>query len=233
MFIAFEGIDAAGKHTQSENLKEHLKKSPGVNVVKFDLPKYDSITGEMIKDYLQGKWRCDHDSVAPPGEKFAVPDVQPTYMSDPSTYLFQCCQLVNRLEVLPDALWEPGPFDIFIADRYNASAYAYGKAFGIDFEWLIRTHKRLPQPDLNIFLDISVEESFKRRPDRRDQYEKNSKMLETVRQSYLDIFEMLGPTYAVIDASGTEQETFERVLTAIRGRIDVMIPEEEINKSDI
>lgn len=213
-FLAICGIDAAGKHTQSEKLKEYFQNIPGKNVIKFDLPKYESITGEMIKGYLTGDLCIELTAAA----RTAMRDRRPTYMSDPGTYMFQCTQLVNRLECLPDSIWHQGSNDIFIADRYNASAYAYGKAFGIDFEWLVRTHRHLPQPDVNIFLDISVEESFKRRPERRDNYERDGGMLQRVRDCYLDIFRTLGPSYAIIDASGTVDETFKEILQCLADR---------------
>lgn len=206
MFIAVEGCDAAGKHTQTEKLKAHFEAIGGLNVTKFDLPKYESITGAMIKDHLKGKWVVTPDSNQ---------DLTGIYRSDPSTYLFQCCQLVNRMETLPDGIWNQGPKDVFIADRYNASAYAYGVAFGLDFDWLIKTHRHLPQPDLNIMLDIPIAESFTRRPERRDNYEKNVTMLETVRRSYLDIFSKLGPSYVVVDATGTREETFAKIVRSI------------------
>ena len=207
MFLTLEGIDGSGKNTQSELLLRHFQEIEGLRVTKFDLPKYESITGAMIKDHLKGLWKVTTESV----------DQQnpPLYMTDPSTYLFQCCQLVNRMETLPDGLWNQGQNDVFIADRYNASAYAYGVAFGMDFEWLIKTHRHLPQPDLNILLDIPIEESFRRRPERRDNYEKNVAMLETVRKSYLDIFSKLGPSYVVIDAAGTREETFAKMIREI------------------
>ena len=218
MFIAFEGIDAAGKHTQSERLREHYEGN-GKRVTKCEFPMYESITGGMIRDHLTGVWKA---------QIFKQPEKERVYMVDPSTYLFQCCQLVNRMETLPDGLWNQMFIDqrlggdVYIADRYNASAYAYGLAFGIDLDWLLHTHKRLPQPDLNIFLDITVEESFKRRPDRRDEYEKNSAMLNKVRGCYLKIFGMLGETYAVIDASGTQEQTFDKILAAIAKRTGAM-----------
>lgn len=228
MFIAVEGIDAAGKHTQTEKLKEYLEDGCGIRVTKFDLPKYESVTGQMVRDYLVGKWKLAvQGTVQPPffSDDSSMHELSGPYATDPSTYMFQCCQLVNRLETLPDDLWawSRGRSDdhIFIADRYNASAFAYGVAFGLDFDWLLRTHRYLPQPTLNIFLDISVEESFNRRPERRDAYERNSKMLHTVRDSYLKIFGKLGPTYRVVDASGTIEQTFDRILEEVRRAVSI------------
>ena len=122
------------------------------------------------------------------------------------------------MECLPDGLWDKDNTGIYVADRYNASAYAYGDAFGVDLDWLVRAHRHLPQPDLNIFLDIPVEESFRRRPDRRDNYERDADMLEKVRQSYLKVFNLLGSSYIVIDAIGDQDDVFKRITEKI-GRV--------------
>lgn len=215
LFIAVCGTDAAGKHTHSERLKSFYKDIGGYNVTKFDLPHYQSLTGEMISGYLQGDWRVELSRDA----RFRHDGAQErAYMNDPSTYMFQCAQVVNRLETLPDSLWHQNDRDVYIADRYTASAFAYGLAFGLDFDWLVKIHRHLPKPDLNILLDVTVEESFKRRPERRDNYERDGAMLERVRQCYHEVFSTMGPTYAVVDASGSKDETFGKILQCLEDR---------------
>ena len=212
MFLSLEGLDASGKHTQSENLKRYFERL-GRDVMKFDFPRYESVTGQMIKDHLKGLWTVETQLVDQ--------DKPALYASDPGTYLFQCCQLVNRMECLPDAVWDQKATDrfhrprIFIADRYNASAYAYGMAFGIDFDWLVKTHRHLPQPDVNIFLDIPVEESFARRPERRDNYERNAERLDRVRQCYIEVFKRLGPSYVVLNAQDSIDAVFKQILDVL------------------
>jgi dTMP kinase len=204
-FLAVEGLDASGKHTQTEILKKYFEAS--YSVTKFEFPQYKSITGELIRDHLTGVWRA---------EMVREPEAPRKYSGDVGTYLFQCCQLVNRMETLPDELWDRHPGRVYIADRYNSSAYAYGLAFGLDFDWLVHTHRRLPQPDLNVFLDIPIEESFRRRPNRQDEYEKNAKLLERVRECYLEVFRRLGPSYVVIDGLGTTEQVTERILQHVQ-----------------
>lgn len=199
MFIAIEGIDAAGKQTQTQALVKKLG-APGW-VESFSFPKYDNLSGQLTRDYLVDGWTVTG----------AVVNSRP----ETSAYVFQCCQLVNKLESLPASVWTNGPDDLFIADRYAASAYAYGAAAGLDLEWLVKVYARLPQPDVNIFLDITVEESFRRRPNRRDQYERNRPFLERVRQSYLDVFGQLGPRYVVVDAMVPEDVVTSRLLDVI------------------
>lgn len=209
-FIAIEGIDASGKHTQTERLKNHFDNF-GFNVRKFSLPSYNSVTGDIISAYLAGDWKVELSD--------NLKNRDFLYTVDPSTYMFQCAQLANRMESLPDELWKKDNLNndnIFIADRYNTSAYAYGAAFGLDVDWLIKTHRHLPEPDITLFLDISVDESFRRRPNRRDEYEKNRKMLNDVREKYIEIFNKLGSRYSVIDATGSEDEVFNKILSYIK-----------------
>jgi thymidylate kinase len=67
----------------------------------------------------------------------------------------------------------------------------------------------LPVPDVCLFLDISVEESWKRRPERRDRYEKQREMLHQVRWSYLELFRK--HDWVVIDAMGSPDEVQTRI----------------------
>jgi len=208
MLIAFEGIDASGKNTQSSMLFRHFSNLNIYDVHKFDFPRYESPTGEVIADYLQGGWK-----------------VQETSRSDsPIPFLeekvFQCCHLANKMECLPDGAWAKDQRKAFIADRYNASSIAYGKALGLDESWLIKLQRNLPKADLNIFLDITVEESFKRRPDRRDEYEKNATFLNQVRDSYIEIFKGKGDDYIIIDCM---QKSVEDIFLEVCAHVDKIV----------
>lgn len=209
MFICLEGIDSCGKFTQSQKLYDFFRKIPGKNIFKLEFPKYDSISGEMVRGFLNDDWLV-----------LTADDLQKqrAYENNAGAYLFQCCQITNRMECLPDEIWQPAQGDVFIADRYNASALAYGKAVGLDFEWLKKIHRNMPKPTVNIFLDISVEESFLRRPERRDSYEKNVGLLTTVRQCYKDIFSSMGDSYVILDAQGSVDDVFNDILSVLRNK---------------
>lgn len=211
LFIALEGADASGKFSQTKRLEKYYT-SVGKRVIRFAMPEYESISGEMVAGYLKADWTA-----------ILSPDADvKKYTKSVSSYAFQCCHLVNKLESMPESLWRRKPFAadgpdddiVFIADRFNASAYAYGHAAGVDVDWLINVYRHLPQPDINIYLDIPIEESFRRRPERRDEYEKNSALLERVRNSYIDIFKRLdvGGTYNIIDANCDEEAVFQKLL---------------------
>lgn len=208
-FLCLEGIDSVGKNTHTRLLRDRFERD-GKRVTLFSFPNYETVTGKILNDYLLKKW-------------IAVGSFSAKEMQDINTALFQCCHLANKVESLDTDLIQGSYLSkdvVYIADRYIMSGLAYGKAYGLDIDWLLKIHRIFPKPEISIFLDISVEESFKRRPDRRDEYEKNSEMLERVRQSYKELFqhhaELYGASkYVVIDASGTVEETHGKILDIV------------------
>ena len=82
----------------------------------------------------------------------------------------------------------------------------------------------LPQADVNILIDISVEESFKRRPERRDRYEVDADYMQKVRNGYLRLWGERGDRggkyaadcdrWVVVDGIGALNEVQARVYHA-------------------
>lgn len=145
--------------------------------------------------------------------------------ADCDPLVFQCLQTVNRFELLPviNAYLEAGRPLVF--DRYTASAMVYGTLDGLDPDWIELINMSLPQPDVWIYLDIPIEESFKRRPERRDRYESDRAYLEKVREGYLRLFRekaigQIKTEYAhgwyIVNGLGTVEEVHERILGVIK-----------------
>jgi thymidylate kinase len=100
-----------------------------------------------------------------------------------------------------------------VADRYLASAIAYGMTDGLSYDWLLAAQAFLPQPDLNILLDVPVEASFERRPERRDQYELNKSYLQEVANNYRKLW--LDRGWLTVDGTGAVEEVHDKILAAV------------------
>ena len=97
--------------------------------------------------------------------------------------------LVNRAEQMPlIETFADDPNSLLVLDRYWLSGLAYGMCEGLDRSWYLSTVTRDVLPDYWFLIDISVEESFRRRPTRGDYYEKNSALLRQVRGRYVELF---------------------------------------------
>jgi thymidylate kinase len=214
MIIVIEGVDAAGKYTQSTKLAEAMRGQ------RFAFPNYESPTGSIIFAHLNKWWKCQPD-----GERvWSEAD-----MRHLDARVFQLLQTVNRIESLPhiNACIARGQHVIF--DRYWQSGYVYGSLDGLETEWLHLVQERLmPQAHVNILIDVPVECSFQRRPERRDRYETNREFLERVRSKYLELWGSMEayslfdyvmksrPGWYIVQGTGTVDE----VHAAIRNIIE-------------
>lgn len=160
MFVVLEGIDGSGKSTQVQAVVERLRRDlisgQAVNSVKF--PVYESPTGALIQRMLQTGLKS-HDSCV----------------------LFQSLMATNRYEFMAQY---HVPNSLLICDRYTLSGLVYGLTQGLDRDWLLAINSHLPDPDLTIFLDVTPEESFRRRPERRDSMENDKDFLQFAYDQY-------------------------------------------------
>ena len=208
--IVVEGIDASGKKTHTTRLVEYLKSVGFENAVRMEFPNYENVTGKAIRGHLGEEW-------------WAQPKAgHPNPIID--ELVFQCLMTTNRYEELgklKDAL-ELGPV---VLDRYWPSGYAYGKANGLPDAFLLAIHAGLPAPTCCIFIDMPVQDSWARRPDRRDRYENQAEMMEKVREAYGILFAdqaKLGGYWRVLPVTA-ESEVFD-VQESLRYLIDPILP---------
>ena len=201
MIVAVDGVDGSGKATQTKLLAKTLR------ATRFSFPNYESKTGEEIRAHL-AKTRAWADL----GNY--------TYAINPRSdaLVFQSLQIINRLELLP-AIREAIRRGPVVFDRYWQSAYVYGGLDGIEQGWLDEVLcESIPLADINILLDIPVEESFRRRPDRRDHYEANREFLEKVRVEYLRLFRDRGRrenNWYIVDGTGAVPQVQERIMAIV------------------
>lgn len=160
--IAFEGLDKSGKHSQSERLKANLE-GLGFKVAKSEFHRYDTPTGQLIQKWLYGEYDVDQTTI-------------------------ELIMAADKYAQVPwiNSLRKEG-YDFLILDRYYTSQIVYGKASGGDVDWIDGLVGDLPATNLEFFLDISPEESMRRKGKHgdNDRYESDLELLKKVRAGYL------------------------------------------------
>ncbi len=159
--IAFEGIDQSGKETQAARLADRLQQE-GKKVWLSGFPDYETPIGIELRKFLDG-------------ERSFNPQTR------------QLLYVANRYEKLEEIRAAFNSMDYMILDRYKASGLAYGLITGLDMEWCIQLESGLPDPDYTFLFDTPVEESFRRKQEGRDVYERQQDFLASVRQAYLEL----------------------------------------------
>ncbi len=147
-------------------------KETQISLLKKEFPnlkifKYPSQKTPQLNDYLEGKI------------EFNGKDLFQLFLND---ILAEQNEVKKELE----------NNSIVILDRYVLSTLAYEKE-GISYEEAksIIQHSNILIPDKIILLDITPEESYKRKNQQKvlDRYEQNLNYLSTVRNNFLKLFE--------------------------------------------
>ena len=172
-FIAFEGLDGSGKSTQVKLLAEKLK-GQGLKIYTTAEPTTSRI-GQVIRDIFKHKMEADHRTIAA------------LYAAD------RLDHLTNKTDGILKKIEEGYTV---ITDRYYFSSYAYHGTH-MDIDWVINANSLsadLLRPDLNIYIDISPEESMKRLNKGRATIElyESIENLKKVKEKYFEAFELLG-----------------------------------------
>jgi len=188
-FIAFEGLDGSGKSTQVKVLAEKLK-GQGLKIYTTAEPTTSRI-GQIIKDIFKHKMEADHRTIAA------------LYAAD------RLDHLTNKTDGILKKIEEGYTV---ITDRYYFSSYAYHGTH-MDINWVINANSLsadLLRPDLNIYIDISPEESMKRLNKGRAAIElyESIENLKKVKEKYFEAFELLRgmEEISVIDGNRSEKE---------------------------
>jgi dTMP kinase len=232
-FVALEGGDANGKQTQSKLLAAKL------NALLISFPRYETEIGKAILGNLKGEWSAAHeipDSAEPfHGSEWEEDDV--------NSLVRQALFTLDRYDAAPAIKDALASGRNVVADRYWLSGLVYGASDLVDAGMLERVHECLPQPDVWVLLDVPAEESFRRRPERQDVYERDREKMEDIRKRYIEHFqvrsrfvhkgsclvharEALGVprasctcdvrSWQIVDGVGTIEQVHERVMEAIK-----------------
>lgn len=191
LIVAIEGVDQAGKGTQSKMLLERLK-GEGIGAELFSFPDYDTPVGRQIRSCLDRSGEIDLEHI-------------------------HALLAENRREKLPAIRRALDERRILVMDRYYESNIAYGVANGLEREWLYGLDSEMPKPDLVILLDIAAEESFRRKRE-RDAFEADRRRMERVVQTYRAEAEAGG--WLVVDGSRNPDAVHAEIANAVLGALD-------------
>ena len=157
--IVIEGMDKAGKTTQSRLLLGALKLL-GKICVMVDLPDYTTPIGGEIRAFLDGKR---------------------DYPNELKHMLLSANRWEKKREI--ESMIDNGT--IVILNRYYQSNLVYGISNGLSMNWLLNLDRGLPKEDLVILLDVNPNTSFQRaEAEYRDAFEMNQTLLLEVYKNY-------------------------------------------------
>lgn len=205
MFICIEGPDGSGKTSQSKALAEWM----GAEWRCF--PDRRTPIGKLIDWHLKGEWKVNAAGSSLPMSDGLIDGL-----------MFQGLQLANRVEVMPEILATLRSGKPVVCDRYWGSGFAYGAADGIDKEYLIKIHAYLPEPALNILIDVDVDTAIARMKGRnvpKERYEGNRDFMKLVGDNYRELWarKQNDPCWVVVDGRGSAADT----LSKLKALVDV------------
>jgi len=248
MIIAIEGTDASGKKTLSELLAAALSSPETGEATIMSFPRYDGPFGKEILRCLQKESVMYRRQQVEEG-------VAPVYAYDAKDDAVALRGLfaLDHYEGAAEIRRLHGLEMTVILDRYWPSNVCYGAEDGFDPEILQNVSSFLPEADVYFFIDVSVEESARRRPQARDRYEKDKEKMKRIRQRYLDLWWLEGrgnvtlsgddifftkPLWVTINGEQEREKIVEQMLTWVRlvqhvpVRKDIQVVERSLNELD-
>jgi dTMP kinase len=193
--IVLEGIDKSGKTTQSKLLVDYISSTTSFKAVQMNFPNYGTFSGIEIYRHLKG---------------------QTLY----NPYALHVLFTLNRYEEKPyiERLLDGG--SIIVMNRYYQSNIIYGLADGITrLEWLESLDGEMPQANLIIILDISIEESMSRNSN-PDVNEQDKNYLRRVRSYFLKYADAYG--WKIVDANNKSKEEIHKEVVKIAERYKII-----------
>lgn len=205
-FLAFEGLDGSGKSTLMGHLEYYFSQN-NIQFVKTFEPGGTQV-GDKLRDIILSK-----------------KNETPTSRAELLLYEASRAQHVELVirPALKNNHW-------VLCDRFTASSLAFqsgGRQISEEqVNWLNDFATASLKPDLNILLDLTVEESQKRRKKRvlevneqEDRIESESDVFhQRVREGFLNQALKNPKEWFVLDASVSSQELFHGLMTELKGR---------------
>ena len=199
-FITIEGCDGVGKTHQTKRLKEYCQ-AHGYDNIVFTREPGGSAVAEQIRKIILNANNGEMDDMC-------------------EAFLFAASRIQHLHDIVKPALAKG---KIVFCDRYVHSSYAYqGVARGLGYEKIVSLNKLAVgeyMPQFTIFLDLSPERAFLRKggADKTDRMENVDFVFhQKVYEGYLRVIAEHPEDFVVVDASGTADETHQKIIDALR-----------------
>ena len=200
-FITFEGCEGVGKSRQVKLLAEYLD-GKGIKYIVTREPGGSSVSEQI---------------------RAVILDQNNKNMTDSCEALLYAAARAQLLEEKIKPLLDDGY--LVICDRYVDSSFAYqgfARGLGLDFVKSINSFALENfNPDLTLFLDLPPEQAFKRKGgiDKNDRLElAGLEFHNKVYEGYKAVAEIYKDRIFTIDASGTKQETHQKIINALKNK---------------
>lgn len=202
LFIALEGIDASGKSTQIEKLKEEFEKDGKTVVVKHP---FEGELGAFIRKILSGEVN--------------IPTVALQYLISANRHVQQQ-EIIDHLQ----------NGEHVIIDRYIWSAVVYGifdkedgdidkaKNWLLIEQSILSMYHQFLMPDVTFYLDISPEEAVSRLSSmdkQKEIYEDQEKITE-IASIYKKVIEEFPDEFFVVNGERSVDEITSEIMKHIR-----------------
>lgn len=176
--IVLDGLDGSGKSTQLELAADYLK-SLGVIFRAVSFPNYDTLSGQLVRQYLDGTVKCEGKNGAYSASTIYAVDRYVSYTTDWKEFYQDGGFIITGRYTTSNAIYQ--------LTKMPREEYEDFLDWLYDFEY---NKLGLPEPDKVIFLDMPVEVSqrlLKKRYDgdesKKDIHERNVEFLEQCRDS--------------------------------------------------
>lgn len=200
-FINIEGCDGVGKTYQTSLLKQYCQEI-GANVI-FTREPGGSDIAEQIRHIILDAKNSSMDDMC-------------------EAFLYAASRIQHLHDIVKPALKQG---KTVFCDRYVHSSYVYqGLGRGLGLQNIVDLNKIAVgeyMPEFTIFLDLSPEKAFARKggADKTDRMEAvDYSFHEKVYNGYKQLIAEDPSRFVVIDASGTKEQTQEKLRQALRDK---------------
>ena len=195
-FVTIEGCDGVGKTYQTKMLRAYCEEQ-GIDSIVFTREPGGSDIAEQIRKIILDANNSKMDDMC-------------------EAFLYAASRIQHLHDVVKPAL-EQGK--VVFCDRFVHSSYVYqGIGRGLGLDKIVKLNELAVgeyMPEFTIFLDLSPEDAFLRKggADKTDRMEAVDFTFHTkVYQGYKALIAEHPERFEVIDASGSKEQTQERLL---------------------